>query len=155
MISRLAIDQAGPLGPWVESVAVLCVEAPSLGGAPTVAAGELRQALAAIDQIPLVAFVYPGDDHQLELLAAMLEAVSGQVDTVAMRSVPAVDALKRVRNDQVVEALDRSLVRLLASPELINRAKLAAAVAALDESHPVNPTMLMSSTGHPPQIVEL
>lgn len=155
MIQRLDIDQVGALGPWVKSVAVLSVDDSSAGGAPTVAAGDLHQALAGIDPIPLAAFVYPADDHQLELLAAMLEAVNGQVDTVAIRSVPAVDALKRVRDNQVVEAIDRSLVRLLASPELINRAKLAAAAAALDVSEPVNPTMLMSSTGHPLQLVEL
>ncbi len=155
MIQRLDIDQVSALDPWVESVAVLQLDESSATGAPTVSAGELYGALVGLDPIPLVAFVYPGDGHQLDLLVALLEAVGGQVDTAVIRSVPAVDALKRVRNDQVVEAIDRSLVRLLASPELINRAKLAAAAAPLDEGELVNPTMLMSSTGYPLQIVEL
>ena len=79
----------------------------------------------------------------------------------ATRRVPAVHAVKRVRDGVVVESVDRSTLNLLRSPEVIDRRALEEALGQLGsgaepvpDANVINPTELVAAAGGEVLVVE-
>ena len=143
---------------------VVCVDcnlSPATGatGAIAVDAVELVDLLATIDPAVGMLVFREADDAATEATGAaartrivhLVERLRAEPEHVAaIRRVPAVNAIKRVHDGVVAEAVDRETLNLLRPPEVVNRQALDAALSrlgAVADDPPVNPTVLVSSVG--------
>ena len=152
----------------IDSVSgVVCVDcnlSPATGatgatGAIAVDAVELVDLLATIDPAVGMLVFREADDAATEATGAaartrivhLVERLRAEPEHVAaIRRVPAVNAIKRVHDGVVAEAVDRETLNLLRPPEVVNRQALDAALSrlgAVADDPPVNPTVLVSSVG--------
>lgn len=132
-------------------------------GAVRVEPAELTEVLSTLDPaVETLVFLTPdAADHvnaaatQVERLVHGLRNAPGHV--AAIRRVPAINAVKRVQDGMVVEAVDRETLNLLRPPEVVDRQTLATMLERLGSAagrDPVNPTVLAASAGGRVLVVE-
>lgn len=143
-------------------VSVNCNLSPTTG-ATAVEAVELVDLLATIDPAVGMLVFCRADEAATEatartLIAYLVERLRAAPDYVAaIRRVPAVNAIKRVHDGVVAEAVDRETLNLLRPPEVVNRQALDAALSRLGsvpDGFAVNPTVLVASAGGPVLVVD-
>ena len=125
-------------------------------GSPKVRVSDLAEAVRLAGQTEIVVFLYADTmSEDVRFVPSLMAAFDTGTADVAIRSAPAVDAIKRVDGRFVIEAVDRTTVNLLLAPELITASSLEAALSRADGEAIVNPSVLAWSHGATVQIVEL
>ena len=110
------------------------------------AARLLERLPAHIDTVVFIDEPVP-DAALLSLIDDMIaERAALEVDVVA-NFVPAVEAVKRVDHDRVLEGIDRSKLVSVRPPEVVGRHGIERAMRSLDDAMWVNPSALVSSSG--------
>jgi len=131
------------------------------GSSAVLARSQLIQILELLSpSIAVIVFVAGSDRLDDPAVARLVDELdSGAV--AAIRRVPAVNAAKRVRDGMVVEAVDRSTLNLLRTPEVVDRRALEAALDGLrdlgdhDNTEVVHPTRLVAAAGGRVAVVDL
>lgn len=153
------------------AVAVVCDRADDKVSVPStpsdavlVDAMVLAEFLPTIDPaIETLVFLTADDAAQIDGTAAvrivrLVNELRNAPDHVAaIRRVPAVNAVKRVSDGLVVEAVDRETLNLLRPPEVVDRHTLETKLERLGPEpadEPVNPTILAAADGGKVLVVE-
>ncbi|MDH3293469.1 MAG: 2-C-methyl-D-erythritol 4-phosphate cytidylyltransferase [Acidimicrobiia bacterium] len=128
------------------------------GPVPMVPVAELRMAVDDAPDDALLVFLHAGSLADQRALAGSIVAQFDPLsDSVAIPSVPAREAIKRVDGTRVIEAVDRSTVFLHCGPEVMTRQALIDALDILDITdvdQPVNPAVVVARSGRTVRLVE-
>lgn len=126
-----------------------------------VPAGTLAEAVAALPaEVEVVVFRGPVDHGSTidptAAIGGLVERIGDRAQPGAQVAIPrvaAVDAVKRIEDGYVVEAVDRNTLNILRPPQVVDRRALAEALAPLDRDIPVAPAVVVAAAGGRIEIV--